>query len=82
MSTSASSSVSLTALAVLKNGQVINSKKLVFNAQLYLPGASPTNSIVAALYYYNDHGLLFPPVGRYIVHASVSSGSIFTLWRS
>lgn len=80
MSTSASSSVSFTSLAVLENGRVISGKKLVFDAQLYLPGASPTNSILAALHYYNNRGLSFPPVGKYIIHASVSSQSQFMLY--
>lgn len=62
----------MTALAVLENGRSIGGKRLMFDAQLYLPD-SENKSILAALYYYNDRDIIFPSVGTHVVHASVRS---------
>ena len=82
MSGTASSSVSITALAVLENGQLIDNsgKTYIFDAQLFLPDEGLDNSILAALRFYNQDNMHFPDVGTYIIHASVckelSHGSV------
>ena len=75
MSGTTSSSVSITALAILENGQLIDNsgKTYIFDAQLFLPNKGLDNSILAALCFYNQDNMHFPDVGTYMIHASVSN---------
>ena len=74
---SSSTSVSLVAVAVLENGQQVgNSKHIIFDTHLYLPGG---NSALAALFYFNEHNIIFEPIGRYFLHALVSCNTL-NIW--
>ena len=81
MSGTASSSVSITALAVLENGWLIDNmgKTYLFDAQLYLPDEGLGNSILAALHFYNQDNMHFPDVGTYMIHASVSKKLYYSM---
>lgn len=60
----------MTAVAVLENGRSLGGKKLLFDAQIFLPG---NESLLAALYFFNARDLTFETVGSYFIHASVSA---------